>query len=402
MSKLAVFGGEPIRKQAYPCWPRSDENDMRGLSDVFLSGKWGKGEVTSGFEKRFSMRTGVKHTVVVSNGTVSLEMILRGCGIGYGDEVILPPYTFIATLSAVLFVGATPVFADIDPETYNIDPVAASSRITDKTRAIIAVAVGGCPPALAALSELTEKHNLTLILDAAQAIGAQWNGKDIAGYGQAASFSCQNSKNLTSGEGGIIATHDDKLHESLCSMLDGSHSTFFSDNNITDFQSSLLHTQLDKLDKEIATREHMATYLDTGLKQLPFVRPMRRDKAVTIHAHHLYLMRFCSERLAEKGLSRDMLIRAIQCEGIPLSSGYMPLYSFPCVTSSRVHKMIGCKIDNRPLPHCQTASYREGAWLPQSLLLSDEIGMDDIINALIKLWEHAEELADKLRGTGQR
>ena len=165
MSKLAIFGGEPIRKASYPGWPRIGKNDEEGISEVYLSSKWSRGRITSELEEHFSQRSGVKHTTVVSNGTVSLEMILRGLDIGYGDEVILPAYTFIATLSSVLFTGAAPVFADIDPETYNISPTDTQSRITDKTRAIIAVAIGGLPPALDELSELAKKRGVHLIVD---------------------------------------------------------------------------------------------------------------------------------------------------------------------------------------------------------------------------------------------
>ncbi len=397
MSKLAIFGGSPVRTEPYPGWPTARESDEQGISEVYLSGKWSKGEVTSAFERRFSERTKVKHTVVVSNGTVSLEMILRGLGIGYGDEVILPPYTFIATLSSILFTGATPVFADIDPETYNICPASAESKITGRTRAFVAVAVGGCPPSLDRLTELANRKGVHLIVDAAQAVGAKWNGVDIAGFGAAASFSCQNSKNLTSGEGGIITTNDDALYGTICSMLDGTHEKFFTDNNVTEFHSSILSTQLDKLDDEIITRERMASYLDARLNQLPFVSPMKRERQVTVNAYHLYLMRFNSEMLAEKGLSRDIVLRAVNAEGIPLTGGYMPLYTFPCVRSNTIERMTGSRIDTTPLENCERASYREGAWLYQAVLLSDPKGLDDIADALEKVWDNAGELADKAR-----
>lgn len=395
MSKLAIFGGSPVRTEPYPGWPTFRESDEQELTEVYLSDKWSKGEVTSAFERRFSERTKVKHAVVVSNGTVSLEMILRGLGIGYGDEVILPPYTFIATLSSILFTGATPVFADIDPETYNICPASAESKITGKTRAIVAVAVGGCPPSLDRLTELADRKGIHLIVDAAQAVGAKWNGKDIAGFGAAASFSCQNSKNLTSGEGGIITTNDDALYRALCSMLDGTHEKFYTDNNVTEFQSSILNTQLDKLDDEIITRERMASYLDARLNQLPFVSPMKREKEVTVNAYHLYLMRFDSEMLAEKGLTRDIVLRAVNAEGIPLTGGYIPLYTFPCVRSNTIERMTGSRIDTTPLENCEIASYHEGAWLYQTVLLSNTKGMDDIADALEKVWDNAGELAGR-------
>jgi hypothetical protein len=150
-----------------------------------------------------------------------LELLLRGFGIGRGDEVILPPYTFIATLSSIVFAGATPVFADIDDSNYLISPASVEEKITDKTRAIVAVAVGGCPPDLDALEEIAKRHNVKLIVDAAQGVGAEWKGKNLCAYGDAASISCQNSKNLTSGEGGIITTNDDVLAKNLELMLTG-------------------------------------------------------------------------------------------------------------------------------------------------------------------------------------
>lgn len=396
MSKLAIFGGTPVRSEPYPGWPTVSEKDEQGIAQVYLSGKWSKGEVAAEFERRFSERTGVRRAIVTTSGTVSLEMILRGLDIGYGDEVILPPYTFIATLSSILAVSATPVFADIDPETYNICPAAAESKITDKTRAIIAVAVGGCPPSIDRLTELANRKGIYLILDAAQAVGAKWSGKDIAGFGDAAEFSCQNTKNLPSGEGGIITTNDDALCSRIRSMLDGSHDKFYTDHNVTEFHASILSTQLDKLDDEIIRRERMAAYLDARLNMLPFVRPMKREKEVTVNAYHLYLMRFDSEMLAEKGLTRDMVLHAVNAEGIPLTPGYMPLYSFQSVNSDAVERMTGRKTDTSPLENCERASYHEGAWLFQSVLLADTEDMDDIADALEKVWENAGELAARL------
>ena len=392
MSKLAILGGQPVRTAKEPGWPRVRDADRQGLADVYLSGQWSKGKVTDLFEQRFSDRTGVRHSVLVSNGTAALEMILRGLGIGYGDEVILPPYTFIATLSSVLFVGATPVFADIDPETYNIAAKAAEQRITGRTKAIIAVAVGGCPPDLDALSALADKQGMHLIVDAAQAVGAKWDSKDIAGFGIAASFSCQNTKNLTCGEGGIITTNNSALYDSIVSMQNGTDPNYYTDNQVTEFQSSLLTTQLDKLDEEIMLREQRASYLDDRLKHLPFVHQMRRDPKVTVHANHLYVMRLDKDILAEKGLTRDMFIEAVNHEGVALADGYRPLYTFPCVTSARVEKMIGRKIDVSPHRHCERAANLEGAWLYQANLLGGKTDMDAIAAAFDKVWANAGPL----------
>lgn len=397
MSKLAIFGGDPVKHKPFPGWPVVSKRDEAAIERAFLSGKLCRGEAASALERQLEERTGTRHAVLVSSGTLALELILRGLGIGYGDEVILPPYTFVATLSAILFVGATPVFADIDTETYNICPASAESKVTQKTRAIIAVAVGGCPPSIDRLSELASRKGIHLIIDAAQAIGAKWRGVDIGAYGTAAAFSCQNTKNLTSGEGGIITTNDDALYENIRAMLEGRHEKYFIESCMTELQAAVLTSQLEKLDGEIVTRERMAAYLDARLHGLPFVRPLMREKEVTVNAYHLYIMRFDSDALTDKGLSRDIMLRAVAAEGVPLSAGYLPLYSFPFIKTEAVRRMIGGDIDDSPLKNAEKAGYYEGAWLFQSVLLADYEDMDDIARALIKVWENAGELAARSR-----
>jgi dTDP-4-amino-4,6-dideoxygalactose transaminase len=188
---LAVYGGEPLKKNGFPGWPQTFELDRKMFSEAVLA--MGKTNNRAEFERRFADDCGVKHCFAVANGTVSLELILRAFGIGYGDEVILPPYTFVATLSSIIFAGAKPVFADIDPGTYNLSHETLEEKITEKTRAIVAVAVAGCPPKLDELTAIAKKHNVKLIVDAAQGVGAVWNGRSICDWGDAASISCQNS-----------------------------------------------------------------------------------------------------------------------------------------------------------------------------------------------------------------
>ncbi len=173
---LAVRGGEPLKKNGFPGWPQTVELDRNMLTDAVR--RMGKSNNRAVFEEKFARDCGVKHCFAVANGTVSLELILRAMGIGYGDEVILPPYTFVATLSSIIFAGATPVFADIDPGTYNLYHETVEEKITPKTRAIVAVAVAGCPPKLDELSAVAKKHGVKLIVDAAQGVGAVWNKSD--------------------------------------------------------------------------------------------------------------------------------------------------------------------------------------------------------------------------------
>ena len=394
---LALHGGTPVLKNQIPAWPQATDIDRKMLTDTILAGNYKSGKLREQFEATFAADCGVAHCFAVANGTVSLELILRGFGIGKGDEVILPPYTFIATLSSVVFAGATPVLADIDDSNYLISPASVEEKITDKTRAIVAVAVGGCPPDLDALEEIAQRHNVKLIVDAAQGVGAEWKGKNLCAYGDAASISCQNSKNLTSGEGGIITTNDDVLAKKLELMLsggkeDGKYVSVAQDHRITELQASILLSQYAKLSREVVLRDKNAAYLAGRLKGLGFVEHLAYDERITTHAYHLFLMRFKKEELAKKGITRDQFIKALVAEGVPICSGYAPLYTFPCVTSLDTERMIGTKIDTTPLSVCERASYEEGSWMGQAVLLSDRATLDAIVEAIIKVWEHADEL----------
>ena len=394
---LALHGGAPVLKTKMPAWPQATDTDHQMLKETLLAGNYKSGKLRKQFEAAFAADCGVAHCFAVANGTVSLELLLRGFGIGRGDEVILPPYTFSATLSSIVFAGATPVLADIDDSNYLISPASVEEKITDKTRAIVAVAVGGCPPDLDALEEIAHRHNVKLIVDAAQGVGAEWKGKSICAYGDAASISCQNSKNLTSGEGGIITTNDDALAQKLELMLsggkeDGKYVSVAQDHRITELQASILLSQYSKLSREVVLRDKNAAYLAGRLQGLGFVEHLAYDDRITTHAYHLFLMRFKKEELAKKGITRDQFIKALVAEGVPICSGYAPLYTFPCVVSRDTERMIGAKIDVTPLPVCERASYEEGSWMGQAVLLSDRKTLDAIVEAIIKVWEHADEL----------
>lgn len=394
---LAVFGGEPVIRHKFPTWPVTCDLDRALLTEVVEKKAWASGEKKKEFEQRFAADCGVKHCFAVANGTVSLELILRAFEIGRGDEVILPPYTFIATLSSIVFAGATPVFADIDEGTYNLSPAAVEEKITERTKAIVAVAIGGCPPDLDALSDIAKKHGIRLIVDAAQGVGAVWNNRSICTYGDAASISCQNTKNLTCGEGGIITTEDDVLAEKIALMLsggekDGVYTSVAQDHGITEFQAALLLSQYAKLDSEMKTREENAAYLREKMAELDFASPAAYDERITRHAWHLFIVRLNSEKLSEKGITREQFVKAAAAEGVPIGCGYLPLYSFDCVKASYTERLIGGKIDISPLPVCEKAAYKEGTWLTQDSLLGSKEDIDAIVEAMKKVWNEAESL----------
>ena len=172
----------------------------------------------------------------------------------------------------------------------------------------------------------------------------------------------------------------------------GKYVSVAQDHRITELQASVLLSQYSKLSREVVLRDKNAAYLAGRLQGLGFVEHLAYDDRITTHAYHLFLMRFKKEELAKKGITRNQFIKALVAEGVPICSGYAPLYTFPCVTSLDTERMIGTKIDITPLPACECASYEEGSWMGQSVLLSDRATLDAIVEAIIKVWDHADEL----------
>ena len=261
MSKLAINGGTPVRTEPFPKWPVWDQNEIDGLANVIKSGKWGSlhGNLVSEFEGKYAKMHDAKYGICVGSGTVGLRIALMAAGIGgEGEEVIVPAYTFIATASAVIEANATPVFVDIDSDTYNIDPEKIEAAITPKTRAIMPVHFGGRPADMDRILEIAQKHNLVVIEDAAQAWGSSWKGTGVGAIGLAGAFSFQSSKNITCAEGGIILSNDDEFakfarsHANCGRSEDGQwyeHCYWGSNVRLTEFQGAVLMAQLGTLSR---------------------------------------------------------------------------------------------------------------------------------------------------------
>lgn len=393
MAKLALLGGEPIRNAHLPSFPEygnpEKEAIRRAADGLFSSSESCRKEAEAAY-CRFS---GIAHTFAVTNGTVTLEMILRTLGIGRGDEVILPSYTFIATVSSVLFAGATPVFADIDPETYDLSPEAAEQKITDKTRAIIPVYIGGRPADLDAFTALCEKHGLHLIEDAAQAVGASWRDEPVGSFGTFGSVSCQASKNLTCGEGGLVLTSSDAWAEKFEPFYRGQRGTGAP---LGELNSALLSAQLARLGYQMQIREANARLLDQRLSELPFVSPMKEDARITRHGLHLYLFRYFEEAL--DGIARATFLKALAAEGYETAAGYSrPCHRSPILQSDYV-KRIAPTLDlsDESLGHTVFAAEHEGAWFYQSLLLGSRADTLKIADAFVKIYENRDELRKEI------
>ncbi|HXV45034.1 MAG TPA: aminotransferase class I/II-fold pyridoxal phosphate-dependent enzyme, partial [Anaerolineae bacterium] len=224
MPKLAIHGGEPVRTEPYPAWPVHDERDVEAVTAVIKSGRWGgypyPGPQTAEFARRFAQLQGGGHAVAMANGTVTMEVALRAANIGWGDEVIVPAYTFQATAAAPMAAGAIPVIVDIDPETYCIDPKAIEAAITPHTKAVIVVHLGAQMADMDAVMAIAGRHNLIVIEDCAHAHGARWRGRGAGTIGHFGSFSLQSSKILTAGEGGVLLCRTPELATRVASIID--------------------------------------------------------------------------------------------------------------------------------------------------------------------------------------
>ena len=399
--KLALNGGKPVRQKPFTAWPIFGKTEEEALLRTLHSGKWGRlhGPEVARFEERFAAMHGCKHGIAVVNGTVSLRISLLAAGIQAADEVIVPPYTFFSTASAVIEANAVPVFVDIDPRTFNIDPKAVEAAITPRTRAIIPVHFAGQPAAMEAIMRLARKHELVVIEDAAHAHGAIHNGRPAGSLGHFGSFSFQSSKNLTCGEGGIITTNDDAFAEACrsihsCGRKEGrpwyEHHVISGNYRLGEFQGALLNAQLDRLEKQTMLRDQNGTHLAERLSKVPGVTPQQRPPECERHAYHLFMLRHDAKTF---GAAREAVIRALQAEGIPCSPGYaFPLHQQPMFRNKAFGPYLSkqgksVRYDKTHLPESDRLC-REAIWIEQSVLLGSTRDMNDIANAFEKVWEN--------------
>ncbi len=391
MGKLAINGGPKLRQRPFPPWPPNDPGFKEKLGQVIDSGVWGMGgEMQREFVRRFAQWCGATYCVACTSGTTALELALRACKIGPGDEVIVPAYTFIATASSVVSAGATPVFADIDAATLDLDPCAAEAAITERTAAIIPVHIGGMPAEMDAFVALGEKHGLKIIEDCAQAHGAEYGGKRVGSIGDAGCFSFQSSKNITSGEGGAVTTSDPEVHARAWSahnvgrVPEGQwydHRVLGWNWRITEFQCAVLLRGLELWDEQDARRQTNAAHLRERLKDVAGVEAQTFPRGADKSAYHLLVLLY--DEAAFGGVSRDRFIAALDAEGIPTWRGYNPLYREGLFVE---------EYGALNLPVTEHACERGSFWLGQHMLLGEREDMDDIADAMVKVWENREEL----------
>ncbi len=410
--KLALLGGDPVRTRPFHAWPVFGDAEEQELLETLRSGKWGRldGQQVERFEKRFAEFHNAAHAVAVNNGTVALRIALLAAGIQAGDEVIVPPYTFLATATAVIECNAMPIFADVDLDTFCLDPEAAEAVITPRTKAIIPVHLGGCPAAMDEIRALARKHRLLVIEDAAQAHGAQYKGLSVGTLGDLATFSFQSSKNLTCGEGGMILTNSEKLASQCrcmhnCGRIPGGawyeHHLLGGNYRLMELQGALLNAQFDRFADQAGRREKNGKYLAERLAELPGITPQKRGPEITRHAYHLFLFRIDAGQL---GVSRARFLEALEAEGVPACEGYvMPLYKQPLFENRAFGPYTGWR-SVRPdsqysaveCPNCERLCAGQAAWIEQRLFLGTQQDMDDIFGAFEKVYDNRETLRDQV------
>lgn len=405
---LALLGGTPIRRRPFPSWPIFDTTDEARVIAALRSGKWGRldGEEVSLFERNFAELHGCQYGIAVVNGTVSLRLALMAAGLRGEDEIIVPAYTFFATASAVIEANMIPVFADIDLDSFNLDPSAIESRISPRTRGIIPVHFAGQPAEMDAIHAIAAKHHLVVIEDAAHAHGALWNDRPAGSLAAMGSFSFQSSKNLTCGEGGIITTNDSNLAE-LCRSLHNcgriptgvwyEHHLLSANYRLSELQGALLNAQLQRLAAQTQKRDRNGQLLAEKLARLPGIYPQKRPAACTRHSYHLFMLRLVEE---EFGLPRSVTLEALQAEGIPCSAGYgYSLHQQPMFRNLAfgpyLHQAVK-HLDYTAVstPKSDLICRSQGVWLGQSLLLGTADDMEDIYRAFEKIHSHRHALVD--------
>jgi dTDP-4-amino-4,6-dideoxygalactose transaminase len=410
-AKPALLGGAPVHRGGWSPWPTWRESWEPAVIKVLRSGKWfrGDGGHVTEFEAGYAKLIGAKRCLATASGTTALLVSLHVMNVDAGDEVIVSPYTFIATYNAILINKALPVFADTDSATLTMDPSSIESRITERTRAILPVHIYGMPCDMDPIKEIARKHNLAVIEDACQAWLAEYKGRKCGTLGDLGCFSFQNSKHLPSGEGGAVTGDSDELLDRCYAFhnvgrgtgtFKGSKEYFTRGSNyrMQQFQAVILMQQFDKLLLETARRRENADYLSAHLKEIPGIQPARLPESSRA-VWHLYPFRYDAEHFS--GLSRDHFLKALSAEGIPCSGGYHEQY-----LDGLLDEAINSRGFKRLFSATRLKSYRESfhelkgnrqvcattVGIPQNVLLADRQDIDRIIEAVRKIQNQSATL----------
>ena len=415
MARLAVHGGKALLRgdAIQRTWPIVTERDVQAVARVTAGGQWGRAARPSyveRFERAFAKFHDARHCLAVANGTVAIETALRALGVEPGEEVIVPALTFIASASAVLLARAVPVFADIDPRTYQISAESVEAAITRRTRGIVVVHYAGYPADMDAVRRVARRHKLFVVEDCAHAHGSQWRGRGVGSLGDAGAFSFQQSKALSAGEGGAVITNRRPVHE--CAVAYHSigravtaqgtyhHTTVGPNYRMTEFQGALLAGQLGRLRNQINLRMRNTRALIEAIADIPGLVPLKADRRITRRGYYFFVLRYLQDRMMN--VPRSAFLKAARAEGLPIGTGYgKPVYAFPAFAEHSFGARgcpVNCKHYGRKrsyaalnLPACERAAYHEQLTISHRIFLYKE-NIPKIAAALHKVHAHLDEL----------
>jgi dTDP-4-amino-4,6-dideoxygalactose transaminase len=414
MGKLAINGGTPVRTEGWPQRPLFDEQELSALEEVLRSRRWTSAPYIFGgdmslskvhqLEERYAAFHDCRYAVATGSGTDALQIAYAAAGLGPGDEIIMPPNTFIATATPALQLGAVPVFADVDPETLCIAPEAVEEAITERTRVIVPLHLGGYPADMDRINAIAAKHNLKVVADACHAHGTEWRGKKVAAYADLSAFSFQQDKQITAGEGGIVTTNDQGLYEQ-CYILhnDGrglgpEGSMFVAQGwnfRMSEFQAGVLLVQLGRLDELLQRKNNNARRLAQGLAEVGGLTWPREDERITCQSYVYPRLRYYPEAFG--GLPAQDFARALSAEGIPCGAGAgWTLYKHPLFSEARFRFQSSRRLDYKQM-NCPNAEGAAGHWLgiPQEVMLGSERDMDAFAEAVAKIKANLSELLNR-------
>lgn len=410
MNELAINGGDPVAPEGIQEeWPVFDDRERELLEEVLDSGQWCSASFYFGdeeskverFENKFSAYIGTEYATAVPNGTQALELAFRAIGLEPGDEVIVPSVTFFASASAVVLANGVPVFVDVDPETYQVDPEAVEDAITEKTTAIEVVHYGGYPADMDRIREIADDHDLYIIEDAAEAHGTEWRGEKVGSLGDIGCFSLQLGKPLTCGEGGVITYDDDALAERVYSYANlgrsvdrdkYEHHVPAGNYRLSEFLGAILLAQLERLPEQTEQRDENGEYFANRLEEIDGIDTLKRDPRITQRGYYFYFLRYDAAQW--NGLHRDEFMEALQAEGIPCSTAHNdPVYQNPAFANIDPVLQHGNEKDYADV-HCPEAERiydSEAIAMGKDFLMYRE-NIDTIMTAFQKLSENRAEL----------
>jgi dTDP-4-amino-4,6-dideoxygalactose transaminase len=404
----ALLGGPKTKTKPFPKWPIHDDGERQAVLDVLESKVWWRtpGTQTLAFEKEFAAFQHCKHGIAITNGTHALEVALLAMGVSPGHEVIVPNYTFVATASSVLCCGAMPVMVDIEKDSQNIDPDLVEEAITPRTKAIIAVHMGGQPAQVERLQQIACKHGLDLLEDCAHAHGSEWKGRRVGSFGVAGTFSFQQSKLMTAGEGGCIVTpydHFERQARSVhdCGRLPGewfyAHFQYGSNYRLSEFLGAILRVQLARAEEQTLRRHQNGRLLDRLFAEVEGITPQVIPPEVTRNSQYAYIFHVDLSKFG--GISIRKFIEAMNAEGIPNQAAYPPIHALDAFQNGSYRAKLSGEQAKEPhrflrqvFPNTLRAAW-ESFWVPQYCLLGDEQDMHEIVAAVKKVQATSKQLA---------